>query len=194
MHFPSRFSLTFLCLIVSNALVFAEPGKNSKSAENPKPTATQKPAASAKISPTPETKIDEKTEAELLQAEDRFVIGIENRDAKVLEELLHPHFADSIEGGESALTKRAFIAKVSRGGAAAYRIEKERKLTRSGTLFTVEGFARDMFRDGWESRPPEWVRVRRLWEREDNRWITTAQMIAPEAERESDKQKLEDKQ
>jgi hypothetical protein len=193
MHFPSRFSLTFLCLLLSNTLVFAEPAKNSTSAESPKPAATQKPSAAPRTLPTPETKIDEKTEAELLQAEDRFVIGIENRDAKVLEELLHPHFADAIQGGESALTKRAFIAKVSRGGAAAYRVEKERKLTRSGNLFTVEGFARDMFRDGWESRPEEWVRVRRLWEKQDNRWITTAQMITPEAEGESEKQKLEDK-
>src|SRR4051794_38634866 len=126
MHFPSRFSLAFLCLIVPNALVFAEPAKNSKSAESPKPPAAQKPSATPKASPTPQTRIDEKTEAELLQAEERFVAAIENRDAKSLDELLHPHFADSIEGGESALTKRAFIAKVSRGGAPAYRVEKER--------------------------------------------------------------------
>ena len=186
-----KVSLMFLSLVVANALVFAQQTQNSKPGQSPKPTASEKPAATPKASPTPETKIDAKTEAELLQAEDRFVIAIENRDVKALDELLHPSFADSVEGRGSAITKRGFVPNASRGSVPAYRVEKERKLTRSGNLYTVEGLARDMFHDGWETRPAEWVHVRRLWEKQGDRWIATAQIITPEAEHESEKEPKE---
>jgi len=186
---PARVALTVLSLALSNAIVFAQQEKNSKSTASPKPSTSQTPTASPKPSPTPETKIDARTEAELLQAEDRFVIAIENRDAKELEELLHPQFADSIEGRTSALAKRGFIMKASGGNLPVYRIEKERKLTRYGNAFTVEGLARDMSRDGWEERAEEWAHVRRLWEKQGTRWIAGSQIITPGDEREAEKEK-----
>ncbi len=186
---PARLALTVLCLGLSNAVGFAQTEKNPKSTATPKPATSQAPTASPKPSPTPETKIDPRTEADLLQAEDRFVIAIENRDAKELEELLHPQFADSIEGRSSALAKRGFIMRASGGNLSVYRIEKERKLSRYGNAFTVEGLARDMSRDGWEERAEEWAHVRRLWEKQGNRWIATTQIITPGEEREAEKEK-----
>jgi hypothetical protein len=49
--------------------------------------------------------------------------------------------------------------------------------------------ARDMTRDGWEERAPEWAHVRRIWERQGTRWIATAQIITPAEEREAEKEK-----
>ena len=177
---PVRLTLAVLSLALSNAVAFAQHEKNSKSPATPKPQTTQTPPASPKPSPTPETKIDARTEAELLQAEDRFVIAIKNRDVKELEELLHPQFADSIEGRESAIIKRGFIPRASRGSLPAYRVEKERKLIRSGDLFTVEGLGKDIAHELTEDNPSEhWASVRRFWVREGGRWIATAQVIAP---------------
>jgi hypothetical protein len=181
---PFKLAWAILAVGLTNTVVFAQPEKNPISTATPRPETRQTATASPAPSSTPETKIDAPTEAELLLAEDRFVNAIENRDAKELEELLHPQFADAIKGRESAITKRGFIPRVSNGTAPAYRVEKERKLTRSGNLFTVEGLARDMSHDGWESRPAEWVRVRRLWEKQSTRWLATAQIIKPAEERE----------
>lgn len=182
--FPLRFAWAILSVGLANAVVFAQQEKNPRSTATPRPETRQTPTASPAPSSTPATEIDALTEAELLLAEDRFVNAIENRDAKELEELLHPQFADAIKGRESAVTKRGFIPRVSNGSVPAYRVEKERKLTRSGNLFTVEGLARDMSHDGCESRPEEWVHVRRLWERQSTRWLATAQIIKPVEERE----------
>jgi hypothetical protein len=185
---PFRFAWAILSLALANAVGFAQQEKNPKSTATPKSETRQTPTASPAPSPTPETTIDALTEAELLLVEDRFVNAIENSDAKELEELLHPQFADAIKGRESAITKRGFIARVSNGSVATYRVEKERKLTRSGNLFTVEGLARDMSHDGWESRPEEWVHVRRLWEKQSTRWLATAQIINPAQERDPGKE------
>jgi hypothetical protein len=175
---PVRLTMAVLSLALSNAVVLAQPEENSKSPATPKPGTTQTPTASPK--PTPETKIDARTEAELLQAEDRFVIAIKNRDVKELEELLHPQFADSIQGRESAIIKRGFIPKASIGSLPAYRVEKERKLIRSGDLFTVEGLGKDIAHEMTEDNPSEhWASVRRFWVKEGGRWIATAQIIAP---------------
>ena len=179
-----RVTWAILAAALASAVVFAQQESDPK----PRPEAGKIPTPMPAPSSTPVTEIDAVTEAELLLAEDRFVNAIENRDAKELEELLHPQFADAIKGRESAVTKRGFVPKVSKGSVPAYRVEKERKLTRSGNLFTVEGLARDMSRDGWESRPEEWVQVRRLWEKQSTRWLATAQIIKPADEREPGKE------
>jgi hypothetical protein len=166
--------------------VLAQKETNSTPAPTPKPTASQKPTASPKPSPTPDTKIDAKTEAELLQAEDRFINAIRNQDAKALEEILHAYYADSIEGRSAAVTKLGFITRATAGRLPAYKVEKERKLTRSGDTFTVEGLGNDVAHDLTEDHPTEqWAQVRRIWSREGNRWIATAQIITPLEENEA---------
>lgn len=185
-----RIGLTILSVVLSGGFAIAQPtpGKTKPSAKTPEktpektPAASPKPTASPKPSPTPETKIDAKTEAELLQAEDRFVIAIRNRDTKALEALLHPYYADSVEGRESAVTKRGVMIRLSAGRLPAYRVEKERKLIRSGDSFTVEGQAKDAGRE--ETDENEWVHVRRLWERQGDGWIVTAQIITEKPDRE----------
>jgi hypothetical protein len=181
-----RPGLTILAVVLSNAIVLAEQEKSSTSAATPKPTASQKPSASPKPSPTPDTKIDARTEAELLQAEDRFINAIRNQDAKALEELLHPYYADSINGSERATNKRGTLARLAAGRLPAYRVEKERKLTRSGDLFTVEGLGNDIAHEPTEEhRTEQWAEVRRIWSREGTRWVATAQIITPLKENEA---------
>jgi uncharacterized protein DUF4440 len=184
-----RIALTALSLVLLSAVVFAQQEKNTKSAATPKPRTTQKPTPSPEPSPTPDTDIDAKTEAELLQAEDRFISAIQNRDVKVLEELLHAQYATAFEGQKRAITKSGVITRASAGRLAAYRVEKERKLIRSGDAFTVEGMANDSAREASDERPNEWVHVRRLWERQGDRWIATAQIITSAEVQEAQKEK-----
>jgi hypothetical protein len=166
--------------------------KQPKAAAAPKPALTPNPSATAPTTPTPkpsstpDTKIDARMEAELLQAEDRFINAIRNHDAKELEGLLHPYFADSLEGASVATAKRGVIARASAGRLPAYQIEKERKLIRSGDTFTVEGLGKDTSHELTEDNATEhWAFVRRLWSRENGRWIATAQIIAPLEENEA---------
>lgn len=189
---PVRLALTILCLALSNALVFAQEEKKSNSAATPKPTASQKPTASPKPSPTPETQIDAKTAAELLQAEDRFIIAIRNRDAKALGDLLADYYADSFGDDERAINKRGSIERATEGKLSIYRVEKERKLIRSGDTFTVEGLAKKAKPLASEETPKEeWVHVRRLWLRQGDRWLAIAQIITLEEEAEKEKDREE---
>ena len=182
----TRFRLTVLALVLSGTVALSETKQKPKPSATPKPTLTPNPtgtpgsAATPKPAPTPETQIDAKTEAELLQAEDRFINAIRNHDAKELEDLLHSHYADAIDGRESAVTKRGVIARASDARLPAYHIEKERKLIRSGDSFTVEGLGKDTAHELTEDNPSEhWAYVRRIWTREHGRWIATAQIIKP---------------
>lgn len=196
-----------LSLVLSNGLVFGQQKKNSKAAATPKPSATIQPTATAKptastsaqptpspkASSTPETAIDAKTEAELLRAEDRLLKAIRDRDAKVLEEVLHPGFADAIEGAETAVNKRGFIMRARDGRLPAYKVEKERVLERSGDSFTVEGTARDGADLPHDHRGAEWAHVRRIWTREGGQWIVTAQIVEPMKERAEEEQRAAEK-
>jgi hypothetical protein len=193
-HFGSvRIGLTILSFVLAGGFAIAEPSPSKAKTPNKTPDgppektpASQKPTGSPKPSATPDTKIDAKTEAELLQAEDRFINAIRNQDAKALEELLHAYYADSIEGRSTAITKRGFIMRASAGRLPAYKVEKERKLTRSGDTFTVEGLGNDIAHELTEDNPTEqWAQVRRIWSREGNRWVATAQIITPMQENEA---------
>lgn len=170
--------------------VLLSPVALSKEHEKPKPTATPKPtlAPGSRGTPkpvaTPDTKIDAKTEAELLQAEDRFVNAIRNHDTKEFEELLADYYADSLAGDERALSKQGALARLAAGKLPAYRvIAAGRKLTRNVDLFVVEGRARDLEAEVSDENPKEgWVQVRRRWTKRGDRWLLVAQVITPEQE------------
>jgi hypothetical protein len=177
-----------LALLSSGALSDAKekPKPPPAPSPTPNPSSAAQPAVIPKSSSTPETKIDARMEAELLQAEDRFINAIRNHDAKELEDLLHPYYADSFEGANSAISKRGVIMRATQARLPAYQIEKERKLTRSGDSFTVEGLGKDVAHELTEDSPTEqWAHVRRIWSREANRWIATAQIITPMEENEA---------
>jgi len=183
---PAWFGFGIISFFLLSSVALSETKQKSKPTPTPKPTLTPNPSATAPTTPTPkpsstpETKIDAATEAELLQAEDRFINAIRNHDAKELDALLHPYFADSFEGAGSAISKRGVIMRATDGALPAYRIEKERKLIRSGDSFTVEGLGKDTAHELTEDNPSEhWAFVRRLWSREGGRWIAAAQIIAP---------------
>src|SRR2546423_5225468 len=170
------FSLTILSLVLSSTVALSQKQQESK----PSPTPKLPPGATATPTPrpTPESKIDPKMEAELLQAEDRYINAIRNRDAKDLDQILHPHFADSINGSESAIIKRGFIMRVTSHGLPAYQVVKERQLIRSGDSFTVEGLAKDVAHELTEDYPTEqWAHVRRLWGKEGGQWMRTEQIV-----------------
>jgi hypothetical protein len=80
------------------------------------------------------------------------------------------------------------ITRASAGRLPAYRVEKERKLIRSGDAFTVEGLARDTAPQPPDEKPNEWVHVRRLWERQGARWIATAEIITVPRPEEKEKE------
>lgn len=182
----AKFGLAVFTLSLSGAIAVAQEEKNVKVTATPKRAATPKP------SPTPETKIDAKTAAELLQAEDRFIIAIWNRDAKALSDLLADYYADSFRNGERAINKRGSIERAAEGKLSIYRVEKERKLIRSGDTFTVEGLAKKAKPLASEEDPKEeWVHVRRLWLRQGDRWLAIAQIITLEEEAEKEKDREE---
>ena len=179
------FRLGTISCVLLTGVALSEAKQKPKPTVTPKPTVAPNPSATAlttetpKPSSTPETKIDARTEAELLQAEDRFINAIRNHDAKELEDLLHPSYADAFDGASSALSKRGVIMRAANGQLPAYHIEKERKLIRSGDSFTVEGLGKDTARELTEDNSSEhWAFVRRIWTREGGRWIATAQIIA----------------
>jgi len=182
------FSLTLLSVALSSTVALSQKQQESRPRATPtaKPTATPAGTATPKPGPTPETTIDRKVEAQLLQAEDRFINAIRNRDAKELEQILHPHFTDSFKEAESAIVKQGFIKRVtSAGGRPAYQVTKDRKLSRSGNTFTVEGWAKDVAHELTEDHPTEqWAQVRRIWTNETGQWIATAQIVEPLEEKE----------
>jgi hypothetical protein len=180
------FRLGAISCVLLTSVALSEAKQKPAPTATPKPTLTPNPSATPattqapKPPSTPETKIDTRTEAELLQAEDRFINAIRNHDAKELEDLLHPHYADAFDGAGSAITKRGVITRATDARLPAYRIEKERKLIRSGDTFTVEGLGKDTAHELTEDNPSEhWAYVRRIWTREHGRWIATAQIIKP---------------
>jgi uncharacterized protein DUF4440 len=184
-----KFGLTIGSFLFAIAFAAAEPSP----AKPPKVRPTPKPGATPKPSPTPDAKLDAKTEAELLQAEDRFIIAIKNGDAKALGELLHEGFADSFGRYASVATaRRGILDRVGSGQVPAYRVIKDRKLSVSADLFTVEGLAHAERQNPGDEPWDEWFQVRRLWTKTEGRWLVTAQMITPvdkEAEDEKEKEK-----
>jgi hypothetical protein len=183
-----KFGLAVFSLSLSSAIAVAQQEKSAKPTGTPKATSAPKPAATPKPSPIRETKIDAKMEAELLQAEDRFINAIRNRDAKALSDLLADYYADSFRDAERAINKRGSIERATEGKLPVYRVEKDRKLIRSGNTFTVEGLAKDSRPVlSEENRKEEWVHVRRLWLREGDRWLAIAQIITPGEEKQSEK-------
>jgi len=182
----TRFRLTVLALVLSGTVALSETKQKPKPSATPKPTLTPNPtgtpgsAATPKPAPTPETQIDAKTEAELLLAEDRFIVAIRNGDAKALGELLHDHFADSFGRYASvATTKRGLLDRVGGGQVPAYPVIKDRHLSVSVDLFTVEGLAHAERQEPGDEPWDDWFRVRRLWTKTEGRWVITAQMITP---------------
>src|SRR2546423_4994994 len=167
----AKFAFAILTISLSGAIAVAQQEKNAK------PTTTPKVTATPKLSLAPETTIDPKTAAELLQAEDRFINAIRNGDAKALSDLLADYYADSFHDDERAVNKRGSIKRATEGKLPIYRVEKERKLIRSGDTFTVEGLAKKANLLASEENPKEeWVHVRRLWLRQGDRWLAIAQI------------------
>lgn len=176
-----RIGLTILSFVLSGGIAIAQPA--------PDKTPNKTPEKTPENTPTPNPKLDPKTEAELLQAEDRFIIAIRNGDAKALEELLDDHYFDSFANSEKAISKRGVLVRLRAGRLPFYRVEMQPKLSRSVDTFTVEGLAREGGREISVDYPKEeWVRVQRLWIRSHDHWLLRAQIITPENEKESEKE------
>ena len=176
-----RLGLTVVSLVSASSLAIAEPTPVKSPDKAPEKLAENKP----------EPKIDEKTEAELLLAEDRFTNAIKNGDEKALTELLHDLYADALgKYAKKATNKRGTLRRVSTGRLPAYRIEKERKISQSGDSFTVEGLAKAERQISGDEPKDKWFRVRRLWRKTGDRWVLSYQAISSlepaEAEKDAD--------
>jgi hypothetical protein len=179
-----KLGTTILSVAVAGAFAASQPSPTP-------PAKAASPTPQPKSSATPPAaKLDAKTKAELLQAEDRFIVSIQNGDAKSLEALLADYYADAFGNAEKAINKRGAIARVSAGRLHFYRVEKEPKLSVSAGTFTVEGLAKDATPKVSEVTPKEeWVHVRRLWIKPDDRWLLVAQMIMPKEQWEEEEKR-----
>jgi ketosteroid isomerase-like protein len=169
-----RIGLTVMSVVLTSSLVIAEPTPVKSPDKAPKKNAESKPEPSA----TPEPKIDSKTEAEILQAEERFINAIKNNDAKALTEILHEYYADALgRYAKKATNKRGTLDRASKGRLPAYRIEKERKISQSTDSFTVEGLAKAERQNPGDEPPDKWFRVNRIWTKTEDRWVLNAQAV-----------------
>ena len=182
MKFSTRagISALLMSLMLASGIAMAEPS----------PSSTKPPPKE-----TPNPKLDPKTEAELLQAEDRFINAIRNGDAKELEKLLADYYADSAADEERAMNKQGALARVAAGNLPAYPIEaKGRRLTHSADIFTIEGQAKKLRSEDSDEPPKEeWLQVRRRWTKQGDRWLLVAQRITSEEDNDPDAKKSEQK-
>ena len=169
----AKTGLTILVLALSGAVVLAEP--------SPHPSASKAPDKSSSPTPekTPDTTIDEKTEADLLQAEERFNSAILNADTKELTEMLHELYADAFgKHAKRAINKRGTLERARKERLFAYRIEKQRKIIRSGDSFTIEGLAKAERRIRGDEPTDKWFQVQRIWTKTQGGWVLNAQSVA----------------
>jgi hypothetical protein len=173
-----RIVLIILSLVLSGGIAIAQPA----------PSKTKTPAKAPETTPTPNPKLDPKTEAELLQAEDRLIMAIQNGDAKALGELLDDHYADTFADAKKAMGKRGALVFLKGGRLPFYRVEKEQTLSRRGDTFIVEGLGKEGGRETSDDHPKEeWVRVRRVWTKSNDHWLLYSQVITTEEQREAQK-------
>ena len=128
--------------------------------------------------------IDPKTRREVEESERRLCEAIEKKDAETLSKLLADYFATSFGKSKKAMTKAGAISLTRAGELSPYKIQKDWRLSRSVNTYTVEGQTKKK-PDPKEEEPPEtegpWLNVRRLWIKQEGRWLLIAQMITKAA-------------
>jgi hypothetical protein len=194
----AKFGCTVVFLSLFASLAAAQAEKGARPAATPKvtstPTSTAKPIASA----SGNAKVDATTEAELLQAEQRFREAIEKRDSDALDHLLMDYYTDGLEEGERALTKRAVLIQCEAGKLDPLTIDKPR-ITQTGDRTTVEGQSKMALKNRTTGQTEERaVHVRRFWTRKDGQWFVAGQLrefldAKEKEEREKERQEKEPK-
>jgi hypothetical protein len=127
--------------------------------------------------PSPEPPVDPKTTKEVLEMEARFALAVEKHDGDALDKILADDYTDGYAGGERAISKRGAISIAKGEGLTLYRIEKERRLSRSGANILVEGLAKNnraMVTD--LETETHWGRVQRVWTHKEGRWQLLGQV------------------
>jgi hypothetical protein len=122
--------------------------------------------------------VDAAVRRELDAIEGRFGEAIEKRDTAALSELLAEYYADSVGDAEKAVAKSGVIARAKAGRLFFYRIEKGVRLRVSGETYDFEGDAKAPPR-GISDLPaePKWVHVRRVWVKQNGKWLLILQNV-----------------
>ena len=128
---------------------------------------------------TSKSRIDKRLNREINKAEDQFEQAIHRRDVTSLDQLLADYYADTYEGSERALSKRAALARCGAGTLDYYKIEAGKKLTVRGDIIQVEGIARTEQKMETDMKTERDVHLKRLWTKKNGRWLLIAQILKP---------------
>jgi ketosteroid isomerase-like protein len=137
-------------------------------------------------SPKPQTASQKKLEREILKAENLLGKAIARCDAAALNKLLTDYYADSFEGSERALTKKATITRCKNGTLHFYRVNEKRTISVSADIVTVEGNAAAPTQKETQANKETDVHVARLWTKKAGRWQLVGQTVGP-ADEESER-------
>jgi hypothetical protein len=129
--------------------------------------------------------VDKKLEREILGMESQLRRAIEKRDTALLDRILVDYYADSYEGSDHALGKRAAMSRCKNGALPYYSIDENRKLSVRVDLVVIEGTS-DNKTDVDNELAGREVKVTRFWTKKEGRWQLVSQTIAP-SEEESEK-------
>jgi hypothetical protein len=140
----------------------------------------RKPAPAAS-----QPRVDKKLEREILGIENQLRRAIEKRDTVLLDRILADYYADSYEGSDHALGKRAAMNRCKNGALPYYSIDENRKISVRVDLVVIEGTS-DNKTDVDNELAGREVKVTRFWTRKAGRWQLVSQTIGP-LEEESEK-------
>jgi hypothetical protein len=133
--------------------------------------------AEPRPSPTPSKKEIKAKAKEVGEMEKQLAVAMEKRDTAFLEKVLAETYYDVYEGDKRALSKLQSIARCKAGLLRYLAIEKGSEVRPQDDLIAVEGIAK-LIPNRQDDRVPneQWVHVRRLWKKTDDRWVLTCQI------------------
>jgi hypothetical protein len=121
-------------------------------------------------------KLDSKIRKEIAEMEKQLELAMEKRDGAALEKILADHYFDAYSD-ERALSRADTIARCKAGKLSFVNIERELEVSPNVEGITVEGLSKYNPPEVDDRTPDEqWIRVRRLWEKKDGRWVLASQV------------------
>jgi hypothetical protein len=124
-------------------------------------------------------RVSRRTAHEVSKSERKLGVAIRSKDVVSLERLLADYFAASYEGSEKATGKVAVVELCRAGMLPYYQILAEPKLEARAELVEVAGLARSSLRAGTDREDKRVFRVKRLWTKQDGRWLLVSQTLTP---------------
>ena len=129
--------------------------------------------------PTPEQSapVDDKTTAQIIEAEEQLAAAIQKHDTSAVDRLLGDQYLSSEEGAEWAISKRGALARCGLGKLASYQIELERRFRRDRQAVVLEGLARPLTGSEVEDARAQWMHITHYWIKPGDHWVLAAQTL-----------------